>query len=81
MSDTVDTPRRLDFDLRLRSTKSTRQSFARILRGYARGEIDEQTFKSLVWALNQYTGLLKLQTEEDLIKRMDEIEKQMENHQ
>ncbi|MDC7220807.1 MAG: hypothetical protein PQJ59_12805 [Spirochaetales bacterium] len=69
--------KRLDYDLRLRSIRSTKQSFARLCRSYARGEIEQEVFKTMVWALSQYTGLLKLSNEEEILKRLEILEEKL----
>ena len=64
----------IGFDLRLGNIKSTKNSFSRVLRFYARGLIEERTFKSLVWGLSQYTNVLKMYTEQDITERLEKLE-------
>lgn len=63
--------------LRLRSPKATRQTFARIIREYGRGNLDERLYKSLVWGLSQYLGAFKIERELEIEKRLEEIEDQL----
>ena len=68
----------IQFNLRLRSIKSSQQTFARLIRAFGKGEIEEKPFKSLIWALNCYSGYLKLNTEDELLSKLKDIEKSME---
>ncbi|MEX2443327.1 MAG: hypothetical protein WD492_06970 [Alkalispirochaeta sp.] len=71
---TLPPARPVPFDLRLRSLKSSRQSLARILRAWGRGEIDEATAKTACWLLSMYLGYLKAGVEEDIERQLKELE-------
>jgi hypothetical protein len=71
------TARGLGFRLRLRSIKSAKNSFARLLREFAEGNIDEKIFRSLVYGLSGYISILKLQLETQVEDRLREIEKKI----
>ena len=68
---------RIPFDLRLRSLKSSRQTHARLLREYARGTIDEPTYKALIWGLSNYLSYLRAEREQELERRLDAIEERL----
>ena len=63
-------PRRTGFDLRLRTLKSTRQTFARVLREYARGNMDEGTYRALVWGLSQFISGYKTEIDYVVIEEI-----------
>lgn len=68
---------RLPFDLRLRSLKSSRQSLARILRAWGRGEISEQVAKTSTWLMSMFLAYLKESTSEELEARLAGIERKL----
>lgn len=64
--------------LNLSTLEATRKSYSRVLRAYARRELDTEYFRALIYGL---TGLLNYwKTEKDLEieKRIEEIEKRLE---
>jgi len=69
--------RGVPFTLRLRSVTSTRQTFARVLREYARGTIGQDEYRQLVWGLSQYLGALRLEKDTEIEARLQEIEDQL----
>ncbi|SIP92997.1 hypothetical protein SAMN05920897_101319 [Alkalispirochaeta americana] len=69
--------RGVPFALRLRSVASTRQTFARVLREYARGTISQDEYRQLVWGLSQYLGALRLEKESEIEDRLQEIEERL----
>lgn len=78
---TLPPSRPIPFDLRLRSLKCSRQTLARILRSWARGEIDESTAKTGTWLFSMYLGYLKAGLEEDIewqLKKLENRVKQIE---
>ena len=64
----------LCFDLRLRSLKSARQSYARLIRERARGNVPDKDFKSILWGLNGLLAYLKAESEEDFEIRLQALE-------
>ena len=69
---------RVQFQLRLGSLKSTRATLARLVRKYASGEIDRETFKDIVWALSQLVQVMKIEKDSNLEERLDEIERRID---
>ena len=63
------------FQLRLRSIRSSRQTYARICRERGKGTLDEKVYRSLLYGLNGYLAFLKLEKEEDLEVRITALEK------
>jgi hypothetical protein len=68
------TPPALEFDLRLRTLKSSKNTFARLMRERARGTIDDGLFRSLIWAMSIFIGYLRLDAEQGLEDRLRAIE-------
>ncbi len=68
---------RLPFVLRLRSLKASRQTHARILREYAKGTIDTETYRAVVWGLNNYLAYLKAEQAEELERRVIALEERL----
>lgn len=64
-------------NLRLRTVKSSRQSFARILRAYAKGELDDTIFKAMVNGLNVYLSYLKTESEQTIEVRLTALEESL----
>ena len=66
-------------NLHLSSLRSTRRTYARILRLYASKKIRSRLFfRDLIYALSRYAELFKMEVTEDLSKRLDEIEKRLD---
>lgn len=61
--------------MRLKSLKSSRLSFARLIKSRAAGGISDSLFRSLVWSLGLYIGYLKIENEIQLEDRIRKIEK------
>jgi hypothetical protein len=68
-------PPRLPFSLRLRTSKSSKATMARIGKAYAKGEIPEDVFKNMTWFMSQYICFLKLDESIDLDARITAIER------
>jgi len=66
---------RLPFNLRLRSTKSAKNTMARLAKSFAKGEISEEVFKTLIYFMQQYLGYLKQEDNIDLLCRIEAIER------
>ena len=64
----------LPFRLRLASLKSARQSVARIVRSYAKGEIDPATYKGVLYGLQNLLAFMKSEHDYQIERRLDEIE-------
>ena len=62
------------FNIRLGTIKSTRSTFARVIRAYADGTISDQIAKNLSWMIGQYTNILKLENEQDNEERLLALE-------
>jgi hypothetical protein len=60
------------------SIDQTQTTFAQVLRRYARGELEDNYYRGLVWGLSQYLGVLKLQRELDLDERLETLERAIE---
>ena len=63
---------------RLRSVKSTRQTMARYIRAYAAREIEDTTFKTIIYGLAQYQSYLRLEAEVEFEKRLEALEARLE---
>ena len=63
------------FDMRLGSLRSSRQTLARIIREWGKGTLSEQDAKTGTWLMSAYLGFLKLESTEDVEKRLAAIEK------
>ena len=69
-----DTPAPLPFTLRLRSLKSTRQSMARVLREYGKGNISQKIYRDLIYGISQFAFLLKTEKEAEIETRLQAVE-------
>jgi len=69
------TPPLLPFQLRLKTSKSSKNTLARIGRAYAAGQIDAETFKNLTWFFSQFINYLKLEDNIDLLCRVEALER------
>ena len=63
--------------LRLGSTKSTRQTLARIIRAYGKGTLEEGLYKGLVYGLSHYLAYLRFESDMRIEERIDELEKRL----
>lgn len=63
--------------LRLRSPTSTRQTLARVIREYGRGNLDRDMYKDLVWGISQFLGAFRIERDLEIEKRLQEIEDQL----
>ena len=61
--------------LRLNSLENSRRSFARIIRMYARGEIDRNVYRDLCYGLTGFLSYWKLEKDCQIEDRLDAIEK------
>jgi len=66
------------FDMRLGSLRSSRQTLARLIREWGKGTISEESAKTGTWLMSAYLGFLKLESSEDIEKRLAAIEKALE---
>jgi len=66
---------RLPFQLRLRTSKSAKNTLARIGRAYASGEIEADVFKNMTWFMAQYIFYLKNDEAVDFDCRLTAIER------
>lgn len=64
----------LDFNLRLASLKSARQSVARIVREYGKGRVDEKLYKGVLYGLQTLLAFQKAEAEHEIERRLEEIE-------
>lgn len=69
-------PRRVPWDLRLKTLSSSRATFARIVRGYANGLLDEGTYKNLAYGLGLFLAYLKTEREDTFEARLSALEDQ-----
>ncbi len=60
--------------LALGDLSATRRSFARILRAFYRGELEEAKARTLAYMFNSLCALYKAEIEADITKRLDAIE-------
>lgn len=61
-------------NLQLSTLENTRESYERIIKGYAEGMISEANLRALVYALTGYLSYFKLLQDMDFEKRLEEIE-------
>ena len=59
--------------LRLNTFENARRSFARVLRAFYDGKLDEAKYKATVYGLSQYLGYVRLGEEIKATKKLDEI--------
>lgn len=69
----------IPYRLSLRTVKASRQTFARLMRGYADGTIDRDDFKTLIYAFSHYLQFLRLEKDLNIEERMEALEAQLEN--
>lgn len=77
--DVIETPKkpRASFLLRLASLKSTRQTFARLLREYAAGRVDRDTFRDLCYGLGGFLAVFSKEIDNDFDDRLTKIEERL----
>ncbi len=70
--------RPVPFVLRLGNHKSCRLSLARLNRAFARGEIEEKTFRVLVYGISNLLAWFKFESEQDILQRVERLEEMAE---
>jgi|GEM_PF-3631522 len=70
-------PAKLDFSPRLRSLKSARSTFARIMRTYAAGDLDSDAARVWCYLFQTMLGIMKAEIDYSVIDRLTEIEKRL----
>ena len=65
--------------LRLNTLPNVKRSYARIMRLYARGEIDRELFRDLCYGFTGFLGYWRLEADQEIIARMQDIEERLEN--
>lgn len=65
--------------LTLNSIENSRKTIGRLLRKYYYGQLDESTFRTLIYGLSHYLSYLKLEMETDLERRIEAIEDVLKN--
>mgnify|MGYP007123703269 CR=1 FL=1 len=78
MSDISDTQGLETAQLRLNTLENSRKSFARIIRLYARGELDRVLFRDLTYGFTGYLAYWKLEKDIEIESRLDAIEQAIE---
>ena len=63
--------------LDLKDATATRRTIGRLIRRYARGELDEQVYKSVLYGLQHYLSWYKFENELDLLKRIEALEERL----
>jgi hypothetical protein len=58
----------------LDNVANTRASFARLIRAYARGRIDAETYRNLVYGLSSYSNFLKSIKDDEFEQRLNLLE-------
>lgn len=58
----------------LSNLTTTRRSYARIIRGYARGQIPQDQAKTLTYMFNTYCQMFKIEKELSINERITNIE-------
>jgi hypothetical protein len=65
----------------LERSESARHSFARVIRAYAKGKIDRETYRDLVYGLSAYMSALKLARDDDLEARIGALEERINGNE
>jgi hypothetical protein len=68
----------LPLTLRLNTPVNTRKSFARIIRLFARHEIEGDYYRALIYGLSQYLNAWKLEKDLELESRILKLEDKIE---
>lgn len=68
------TPPLASLKLRLNTIKNSKNSLARIIRLYAQGQIETDTFKALVYGFSYYLNFLK---QTDIVQKLDDLEEKV----
>lgn len=71
------TPRRIPYNLRLRSLKSSRQSLTRIIRSWASGEISAENARMATWLLQVLLQYHKESELSEVSERLTKLEKSL----
>lgn len=58
----------------LDTAETARRSFARLIRAYAKGLIDRDLYRDLVYGMAAYTQAIKTTRDDDLEKRISNLE-------
>ena len=67
----------IDMKLQLNTVKNTRNSMARVMREYTRGQIEHVTFRNLVYMFSQLIAIHRLEKDIDIEKRLLELEQKI----
>lgn len=70
-------PLSLDFS----SITKTKQSFAELLVSYYKREVPDKTYRGIVYGIQTYIGVLRLELEVDFENRISKLEKIIKNQQ
>jgi len=65
----------LSMRLSLNNVKNSRASMARIMRLYVAGQIDDTTFRNLIYAFSSFIKFLTEEKKEEMEVRLDTLEK------
>ena len=68
----------LPFTPRLRSLKSVRSTYARILRVFASGELDTETARVWIYAMSIFLNIAKTESDIDILDKLSNIEKRLD---
>ena len=60
--------------LDLKDATATRRTIGRLIRRYARGELEEATFKGILYGLQQYLSWFKFEKDLDIEARLEALE-------
>lgn len=60
--------------LRLNSLPNTRRTFARLLRARMNGELDQKTYRDMIYGMSVFSQFWKLEATEELQERLDALE-------
>lgn len=67
----------LKMKLQLNHAKNARASLARVIRRYAAGEIDHTQYKGLIYGFSALLAYYKHETDQEILKRIEDMEKQL----
>jgi len=62
----------------LNTLENTRKTFARVIRAYARGNMTERNYRSLVYGLSQYVNVWKVQIDYEEFRELEERIRELE---
>ena len=60
--------------LPLRTHSDARKTLARFIRQYHAGELEDGKFRALVYAMGQLLGYYRLEVDQTILTRLDELE-------